>query len=583
MKLDYLSLLSPIKRSLLIAAYLQTFSAIASVLPFICIVSIMGTLIAAPVDRNGLLIWLIIAVVALVVRTVCGFAAGCISHFADNDLQLLLRQKLTKRLQQVELGWFSDQSSGAIKKILQDDVSTMHHLVAHSILEFITALIVPLITIVYLCHANVLMTCSTLIPLIIGMLLYWLQIKRFSAHAAQYHSDLTQVNRSAVELLDGIEVTKVFSASENKQQRFNTIAQQFINDFWGWCKEVIKIAALSEVLLSPAVILLWNCMLSALFISQYHLSSVDAVAFILLGTNLAGSFYTLDASIPTLQASMSAAQRVYDILHLSIQSQPTNPQIPISHDIQYKNVDFAYADSSRPILNNINLSLKSGTMTAVVGPSGSGKSTLARLLLRNADPTRGAITLGNVDLRNIDNNTLFAQVGFVFQNIALLQATIAENIALGKPDATIDEIRAAAREAQIEDKILSLPNGYQTILKEGLKLSGGEAQRIAIARVILADKPILVLDEPTAFADASSERAIQQALSWISRHKTVLIISHNLCSIMNADNIVVLVDGEIVGQGTHQSLLKNCPDYITMWNISESALLQTNQKGDKDE
>lgn len=582
MKLSYLSLLVPIKKSLVKAAVLQTMAAIAGMVPFICIIMIMNVLLTPPINKEQLISILFIAVIALIIRTITGFAAGSITHFADNNLQLYIRKQLAEHLQKVELGWFSEQNSGTIKKVLQDDVLAMHHLVAHTLLEIITAFVVPLITIIYLCYINIPMTLLALLPLLVGAFLYWLQIKLFMTNAAQYHQHLSNINRAAIELLDGIEVIKVFAASEEKQQRFSTIATRFVNDFWTWCNRVIRISATSEVLLSPALILLWNCFISAVFMSQYHLTSVDAVAFILLGTNLAGSCYALIASIPTFQGSLSAAQRVYDILQLPIQSQPVSPQKPHNNDVCFDHVTFAYEHNAGLILNDVNLTLKAGTVTALVGPSGSGKSTLARLLLRYADPIQGKVTIGDVDLRNMDNKTLFSHVGFVFQEIQLLRASIADNIALDHPDATLDEISLAAKEAQIEDKILSLPDGYQTIIEEGLTLSGGEAQRIAIARALLANKDILVLDEPTAFADASSERAIQQALSKLSRDKTVLIIAHNLRSIMNADNIVVLVKGNIVGQGTHTELLKHCSEYSQMWQMAEPITLSS-IKGDKHE
>lgn len=582
MKLSYLSLLVPIKKSLVKAAILQTIAAISGMVPFICIIMIMNVLSTPPINKEQLISILIFAAIALIIRTITGFAAGGITHVADNNLQLYLRKQLADHLHQVELGWFSEQNSGTIKKVLQDDVIAMHHLVAHTLLEIITAFVVPLITIIYLGYINIPMTLLALLPLLVGAFLYWLQVKLFMANAAQYHQHLSNINRAAIELLDGIEVIKVFAASEEKQQRFSTIAKRFVNDFWTWCNRVIRISAASEVLLSPALILLWNCFISAVFMSQYHLTSVDAVAFILLGTNLAGSFYTLIASIPNFQGSLSAAQRVYDILQLPVQSQPVSPQNPHNNDVCFDNVTFAYEHNTGLILNDINLTLKAGTVTALVGPSGSGKSTLARLLLRYADPIQGKVTIGDVDLRDMDNKTLFSHVGFVFQEIQLLRASIADNIALDHPDATFDEISQAAKQAQIKDKILSLPNGYQSIIEEGLTLSGGEAQRIAIARALLANKDILVLDEPTAFADASSERAIQQALSELSRDKTVLIIAHNLRSIMNADNIVVLVKGNIVGQGTHTELLNHCTEYSQMWQMAEQVTLSS-RKGDKHE
>jgi len=241
-------------------------------------------------------------------------------------------------------------------------------------------------------------------------------------------------------------------------------------------------------------------------------------------------------------------------------------QIPASQEVRVENVSYAYGKGHQA-LSNISFTLEPGTVTAIVGSSGSGKSTIARLLLRFFDPSEGRITLGGADLRQIESTELYRRIGFVLQEVRLINASVRENIALGRPSASQQEIEDAARAANIHDRILTLPRGYDSVVGEDAQLSGGERQRVSIARAVLLDPPILVLDEATAAADASNEVAIQDALSRFAQGRTLLVIAHRLDTIMHADRILVLEDGAIVEQGSHTSLLAEQGRYARLWTL----------------
>jgi ATP-binding cassette, subfamily B, bacterial IrtA/YbtP len=299
---------------------------------------------------------------------------------------------------------------------------------------------------------------------------------------------------------------------------------------------------------------------------------VSLLPFLFLGTTFGARLLGIGYGLGGIQGGMLAARRVQTVLDepdLAVRAATTTAD-DTGGTVVFDGVTFGYRPDV-PVIRDVDLTLRPGTVTALVGPSGSGKSTLAALLARFHDVQRGSIVLAGKDVRQLSADELYRQVGFVLQETQLVHGTVAENIALAEPDADLERVQAAARDAQIHDRIMALPDGYDTVLGAGSGLSGGERQRLTIARAILADTPVLILDEATAFADPESEYLVQQALNRLTRDRTVLVIAHRLHTITHADQIVVLDDGEIAEIGTHDQLLAADGRYRALWDSGTRA------------
>lgn len=549
-------LLRPHVRTLAAVAILQVVGALAGLAPLLAVVELGRTLLApGPIDEDHVWSVVIFGAAGLFVRLLFTAASSGLGHILDGQAQLTLRRQLAARLGRVPIGWFSRRGTGEVAKVVGEDVSAVHPLIAHAPGELVSAFVVPLVSLIYLFTIDWRLTLITLIPVVMAIALVpLLMLPARTREQEEFDAAMGRIADSVVEFVQGISVVKAFGGSERAHGKFLSAADDFVKTFFRWVRGMSLVAAGMQLALSPPFVLLVVLIGGTSLITSGSMAPADLLPFLLLGLGLTAPVAALGHGFDDMQAAGRAVGRIKDVLDVEPLPEPAHPVTPQGHRVELRDVRFGY-DDDREVLRGIDLVLEPGTFTAVVGPSGSGKSTLVQLLPRFFDPTHGSVLLGGVDLREIGSRQLYRTVSFVFQDVRLLRASVADNIALAVPHAEHDDVVRAARLANIHDRILELPHGYETVIGEDVKLSGGEAQRISLARALLADTPVLVLDEATAFADPQTEQAIRQALATLGGDRTIMVIAHCLETVADADTVVMLENGSIVERGGPAELL----------------------------
>lgn len=565
-------LFAPIRRQLIVSGILQGIITLVQLVPYILLVELARLLIAgAPAQalwQTG--IWF---AVVLGAGALLGSALTFWLHQVDARFSAELRHRLLDKLARLPLGWFVRKGSGSVKSVVQDDTLSLHYLITHAIPDAVAAALAPIAVLIYLFISDWRLALILFIPILTYIVLMFIMIVQSGPKIAEAARWAERMNGEASSYLEGQPVLRIFGGAAASS--FRTKLDGYIGFLNGWQRPFIAKKTVMDLVTRPSTFLWIILIFGTLFVSTGAAEPVTLLPFLVLGTTFGARLLGIGYGLAGIRDGMQAAQRLAVTLaepELStdqVSEVRTEPDTGTSAVVRFTDVTFGYRPSV-PVLHDISLELAPGTVTALVGSSGSGKSTLAALLARFYDVQQGAVTVAGRDIRILSTDELYQQLGFVFQNAQLVHGTVRENIALARPDAPLAVIEEAARQAQILERIRKLPQSFDTVLDSGSKLSGGEQQRLTIARAIVADTPILILDEATAFADPESEFLVQQALNHLTARRTVLVIAHRLRTITAADQIVVLDGGRIVQLGTHDALLAEPGRYRELWEQGEA-------------
>ncbi len=505
-----IDLFAPVRAKIVLIAVLNLLAGVATVVPFVSVVELARVLVPAldgnPIDANQA--WLIVAVasVSLLLRFALLMGAGLVSHLADNDLQLEIRKNLIGHLRRLPLGWFDSSASGGVKKVVENDVDALHQLVAHSIQDLVLAVTLPVVSLVYMFAIDWRMALAALLPLVLVFVVLPVMLRGHQERLVEYDASLGRMTNAVIEFIHGIVVVKSFGQTGRSHQRYRDETGAFTRFYGDWMRSSSIPQTLVDLITAPVVILVYLTGVGALLVTSGSLAPIDLLPSLLLGLGIAAPYLALGYTSQYLREAFNARDSVVSLLGAETMAYSDAPEQADGNHVELDQLRFSY-DGERDVLTDIVAHCIPGTVTALVGPSGSGKSTLARLVPRFYDVTGGSLRIGEHDVRQLSAETLYGRVGFVFQDPYLLRTTIRDNIRLARPEASDSDVERVARAAQIHDRIVALPDGYDTVIGDGASLSGGEQQRVAIARGLLTDAPILVLDEATSFADPDSEAA----------------------------------------------------------------------------
>lgn len=552
------------KIKLIVSAMFSIISTTLSVIPYLLVYSIILELFNREISYNKIQSLVFIAILFIILGVVARILSGIFSHISAFNILYKIRIDLIEHMSKLNMGFFKKNMTGKLKKIINEDVEKLENFIAHQIPDLSSAFATPLIFLGIMFYFNWQLSLVLFIPIILGILAQSGMFKNYMGKVDHFYKLVAKLNSTIMEYINAMNVMKAFNLTAKSFKDYRDNTQEYA-DYWIELTE-LAVPYYSAFLCLVDTGLLFIIPIGGIMLLNGKITISVYILFLLMSTIFLNSLRTLFELSENLSFLLKGMEKIIEIFNEKEQKSG-NISFPehFSESLKYENVTFAY--NKAKVINNFTLTIRAGTTTALVGPSGSGKTTIGLLAGRFWDIDEGKITIDGTDIKDISYESLMDNVSFVFQDTFMLHDTIYENIIMGK-NYTREEVENAAKKAQIHDFIMSLPDRYETKIGEGgIKLSGGEKQRISIARAILKNTPIVILDEVTSYSDIENEAKIQSALKTLLRGKTALIIAHRLYTIKNADNIVFMKKGQITEQGTHEELLRNRADYWHLWSL----------------
>ena len=559
------SFAAPCKGKMALSVFCAILSVAGGFIPFWAVYEILLAFINQNVTLNGILIWCLVGAAGYLLRVACHGISTILAHISAYTILEGIRLKIADRLMKAPLGEVMGRRIGYLKNIIMDKVEDLEPPLAHMIPELTSNLLLPVAIFIWMLVIDWRMGLAVLFGPVLAMIPMFFLMRNYNSQYAAYMEANNHVNSIIIEYVEGIEVVKAFNQSTSSYEKFVNAVQSFKEFTLAWFKSTWKSMNLMMAIMPTT--LLGVLPVGLLLVQNGSISPAELAMGIILSLSIVGPLMKATTFINEAKSMEYAVEAANELLNLPVLPD-SGKIVSIPHnDIALKHVTFSYDGSEQnEVLHDVNLELPEGSFTALVGPSGGGKSTIARLIARFWDVTGGNITIGGKNIKELSIRQLSELVSFVTQDNFLFNCSLKENIRLGNPNATDEEVYAAAKAACCDEFIVRLDKGYDTPAGDaGKRLSGGEKQRIAIARAILKNAPIVILDEATAFTDPQNEDKIQKSIMALSKGKTLLVIAHRLSTIQNADQIVVLKKGRIVDCGKQKELLKRCPLYADMW------------------
>ena len=574
------------KKLTFLGCALSGIAAVLGLIPYVCVWLAARDALAVYPDvtgASGIVRWGWMAVWFAVANILVYFAALMCTHIAAFRTARNMRHTGVAHILELPLGFFTGNQSGRLRKIIDDNAALTEDLLAHKLADLTAAVVTPIAAVILIFSFDWRMGLLCLLTMILAFVcMASMMGGKNAGFFHRYQREIEKMSAEAVEYVRGIPVVKVFQqtvysfkAFYEAIQSYSDLASQYAMSCRNGQTSFLTCINGGFALLIPAALLLasggngWEVLADFIFYALFAPAC---------GAMINRIMYASESVMEANEAMMKLDQ----ILEQKPLEETANPKKPENETVSFEHVTFQYPGTEHPALKDVSFTAKEGTVTGLVGPSGGGKSTAASLIPRFWDVQNGHVRIGGVDVRDMDSRELMKHVAFVFQDTKLFKVSLLENIRMSRPSATVEEVKAAAHAAQCDDILEKLPAGLDTVVgTKGVYLSGGEAQRIALARAILKDAPIVVLDEATTFADPENEALIQKAFGELTRGKTVLMIVHRLSTVRNADKILVIYKGSVREQGSHEELLAAGGLYAEMWSDYQKAAAWKVERGEE--